>query len=271
MGQTTQRSACAARAWQRVFFGVTALVFAVCAALTVIWCTSMSSMGEVPMPGGWSLSMTWAPMCGQKWPRAALSFLGMWMVMMAAMMLPSLAPVLWRYHEAVGRTGEARAVRLTALAGMGYFFVWTVVGVAVFALGAALTALALRMPTLARAVPVAADVVVLAAGVLQFSAWKARHLACCRMRSAHGATLRTGARTAWLHGLRHGIHCGYCCAGLTAVLLVNGVMDLCTMALVTAAITAERFAPAGNRVARATGWIVVVTGLAMSARTLSFG
>jgi predicted metal-binding membrane protein len=50
----------------------------------------------------------------------------MWVVMMVAMMLPSLVPMLWRYRQAVGRTGETRLGRLTALVGVGYFFVWTV-------------------------------------------------------------------------------------------------------------------------------------------------
>jgi predicted metal-binding membrane protein len=49
----------------------------------------------------------------------------MWVVMMVAMMLPSLVPMLWRYRQAVGRTGDTPLGRLTALVGMGYFFVWT--------------------------------------------------------------------------------------------------------------------------------------------------
>ena len=60
--------------------------------------------------------------------RRPASFLGMWVVMMVAMMLPSLAPMLWRYRQAVGRTGETRQGRLTALVGVDYFFVWTVLG-----------------------------------------------------------------------------------------------------------------------------------------------
>jgi predicted metal-binding membrane protein len=59
-------------------------------------------------------------------------------VMMVAMMLPSLVPMLWRYRHAVGRRGETRLGRLTALVGVGYFFVWTAFGMAAFPLGAAL-------------------------------------------------------------------------------------------------------------------------------------
>jgi predicted metal-binding membrane protein len=82
------------RASQRAFFGVSALLFAASAAVTIVWCTSMSEMGEMPMPGGWTMSMAWMRMSGQTWPVAAASFFGMWSVMMVAMMLPSLVPML---------------------------------------------------------------------------------------------------------------------------------------------------------------------------------
>jgi predicted metal-binding membrane protein len=104
---------------QGVFVGVSALLFAVSASATIVWCASMSAMGEMRMPGGWTMSMAWMRMPGQTWPGAATSFLGMWIVMMAAMMLPSLAPMLWRYRQAVGRTGETRLGRLTVLVGAG--------------------------------------------------------------------------------------------------------------------------------------------------------
>src|SRR5438093_1030932 len=154
----------------RAFFGVSALLFAASAAVTIVWCASMSAMGEMPMPGGWTMSMAWMRMPGQTWPGAAASFLGMWVVMMVAMMLPSLVPMLWRYRQAVGRTGETRLGRLTALVGVGYFFVWTVFGMAAFPLGVAVAAVEMQTPTLARAVPIAVGVVVLIAGSLQLTA-----------------------------------------------------------------------------------------------------
>jgi predicted metal-binding membrane protein len=259
------------RASQRAFFGVSALLFAVSAAVTIICCAAMPEMGEMPMPGGWTMSMAWMLMCGQTWPGAAVSFLGMWVVMMVAMMLPSLVPMLWRYRQAVGRTGHTRLGQLTALVGVGYFFVWTVLGMAVFPLGVALAAISMQQPELARAVPVAAGMVVLIAGALQFTAWKAHHLACCRGTPGRRHTLPADSGTAWRHGLRLGRHCITCCAPLTAVLLAMGVMDLRVMAIVTAAITAERLAPAGERVARATGALAVGAGLLLTARAVGLG
>jgi predicted metal-binding membrane protein len=137
--------------------------------------------------------------------------------MMVAMMLPSLVPMLGRYRQAVGGIGEAR---LTALVGVGYIFVWTVPGMAAFPLGVALAAAEMQQPALARAVPIAAGVVVLVAGAVQFTAWKARHLACCREAPGRGRTLPPDARTAWRQGVRFGLHCSSRCANLVAILLV---------------------------------------------------
>ncbi|MFM0730382.1 DUF2182 domain-containing protein [Paraburkholderia sediminicola] len=272
-----------ARVSQRAFFGVSALLFAVSAAVTIIGAASMSAMGEMPMPGGWTMSAAWMRMCGQTWPGVAALFLGMWIVMMVAMMLPSLVPMLWRYRQAVGGIGETRLGWLTAWVGAGYFFVWTVFGVAAFPLGAALAALEIALPALARAVPLAVGVVVLLAGALQFTAWKARHLACCRETPGRclmlagvaalpsSPALPADAATAWRHGLRLGLHCSYCCAGLTMVLLVGGVMDWRVMTVVAAAITVERLAPRGERVARVIGACIVGAGVWLIARAVGLG
>ena len=78
------------------------------------------------------------------------------------------------------------------------------------------------------------------AGSLQLTTWKARHLAWCREAPGRGRTLPTDAVTAWRHGLRLGLHCSDRRAGLVAVLLAIGVMDLRAMAVVAAAIALER-------------------------------
>jgi predicted metal-binding membrane protein len=210
-------------------------------------------------------------MPGQTWPGAAASFLGMWIVMMVAMMLPSLVPMLWRYRRAVGGADETRLGRLTALVAVGYFVVWTVFGIAVFPLGVALAAIEMQQPTLSRAVPITVGVVVLVVGSLQFTAWKARHLARCREAPGRGRTLPADAGTAWRHGVRLGLHCAHCCTNLMVILLVIGVMDLRAMAVVTAAVTVERLAPAGRRVARATGAVVVGAGGVLIARAAGLG
>jgi predicted metal-binding membrane protein len=133
-----------------------------------------------------------------------------------------------------------------------------------FPLGVALATIEMQQPALARAVPIAVGGIVVLAGFLQLTAWKAHHLACCR--EAPGCGTPSDAGTAWRHGLRLGLHCSSCCAGLTATLLVIGVMDVRAMAVVGAAITIERLAPAGERVARAIGTVVIGGGLFLIAR-----
>ena len=254
------------RALQRVFIGVATLLFAASAVITIVWCTSMSTMGEMEMPGGWTMSMAWMRMPGQTWLSVAASFLGMWVVMMVAMMMPSLAPMLWHYREAVRRTRATSPGWLTTLVGLGYFFVWTVFGIALFPLGVSLTTIAMQQPALARAVPIAAGLVVLIAGAFQFTSWKARYLACCRDVAGRGDTQGARTRTALLDGVRFGLQCAPCCANLMVILVVMGVMDLGAMGVVTAAITAERLAPTGERVARGIGVIAVGAALLLIAR-----
>ena len=250
----------------RAFSGVLALLFGASTAGTIVWCASMSAMAGMPMPGGWTMSMAWMRMPGQTWPGTAASFVGMWIVMMVAMMLPSLIPMLRRYREAVTGAGPARRGGLTTLVAAGYFVVWTALGVAAFPIGVALATVEMRLPSAARAVPITVGLVVLVAGFLQLTAWKARHLDCCRDAPARGRPLPGDTGTALRHGVRLGIQCSLCCAGMMAILLVVGVMDLRAMAVVAAAITVERVAPAGARIARAIGAVAVAAGLLLVAR-----
>src|SRR5229473_3600122 len=97
------------------------LLFIASAGGTIYWCGSMR--GEMPMPGGWTMSMAWMRMPGQSWLVAAASFMAMWTVMMVAMMLASLLSTLSRNSERV----------LTV--GAGYFLVWATLGAAVYPLG----------------------------------------------------------------------------------------------------------------------------------------
>ena len=250
-----------------MFFSVSALLFAASATVTITLGVSMS--GGMPMPGGWTMSMAWMRMPGQTWPVVAASFLGMWVVMMVAMMLPSLVPMLRRYRDEVAGEGQTRLGGLMALVGVGYFVVWTVCGVAAFPLGLALATIEMQQPALARAVPIAIGVVVLIAGVFQFTPWKARHLACCR--DAPECALAPDAATAWRHGVRLGFHCVLCCAGLMAIFLAVGVMNLGAMAVVAGLITVERVAPSAARVTQAIGAVIVASGVLLIARAAGTG
>lgn len=211
----------------------------------------------------------WMRMPGQSWPGAAASFLAMWVAMMVAMMLPSLAPTLWRYRATV--RSAARRDWLTAFVGVGYFFVWTVLGAAVYPFGVALSMFAMRQPLLARAEPFAVAAVVLIAGALQLTRWKAHRLAGCGEPASFSCRAPSDAGKAWRYGVRLGVDCARCCAGLMAIPLVVGIMDLRVMGVVAVAISAERLAPAGIRVARGVGGASVGAGMVLLARAVGVG
>jgi predicted metal-binding membrane protein len=194
-------------------------------------------------------------MTEQSWPAAAASFLFMWVAMMIPMMLPSLVPMLWRYRDSIGDVRPGRTA-LTATVGVGYFVVWSAAGLAAFPLSVALT----------RATPGLIGIIVLIAGAIQLTAWKARHLYCCRASPGRAGELSADCVTAWRHGWRLGVHCLCSCLGLTTILLVIGMMDMRAMGVVTTAITLERLTPAGERVAQAIGVVIVGGGLLMVAR-----
>src|ERR1700722_1440049 len=254
------------QASQRSIIGVSTLVFAVCALVTVLCCSSMPAMGKMRMPGDWTMSMACMRMPGQSWPGAMASFVGMWVLMMVAMMMPSHVPMLLRSGQAAGVAGTRHAGLLTALVSLGYFSVWAGVGILIYPVAVALTAVEMRSYELARAVPITVGVVVLLAGAFQFTSWKTHYLACCREASDDGLRLAANAATSWRHGIRLGVRCVFACANLTMVLLAAGVMDLRTMGIVTIAITAERLAPAGDNVTRTAGWLFAGAGLILIAR-----
>jgi predicted metal-binding membrane protein len=229
-----------------------ALIFVISAAVIGAWCGSMSGMHGMSMPGGWTMSMAWMRMPGQTWFGAGLSFMGMWAVMMVAMMLPVLLPALLR-------NPRLRDRREAAWMSAGYFTAWILLGALLFPAGVLFAELAMRSPSVAAVVPLSGGAILLAAGLLQFTAWKARRLECCRKTCLQGSAYRQGLALGW--------RCCYCCAGLTAALLVMGVMNLAAMALVAVATAWERLAR-GTRVARLFGSLLVILGLASMTRAL---
>jgi predicted metal-binding membrane protein len=216
-----------------IFAVVAALLFAGSATATVLRLMSMTAMSGTPMPGGWTLSATWLPLCGRTWLQTATSFVSMWATMTPAMMLPALAPMLWRERS----TLTIHSGWLIILNAGGYFMVWLLAGMAIFPLGAAMASLAIRVPSIARAAPVATGFVVMAAGVLQCTSWKAKRLQSCHsVRQCHDAV------SAVRVGMRFALQCASCCGNWMAVLLATGVMDREATLIVSAAIAIERVA-----------------------------
>lgn len=251
----------------RVFLGTSALLFIVSVASTIYLCQSMS--GGMVMPGGWIMSMAWMKMQGESWLASDASFLGMWIVMMVAMMLPALVPTLLRYRLSLRGPETIYPGVLTVIAGAGYFLVWALLGAVVYPFGVFVARAGMSSAVLSRSMPIATGIVLLLAGCLQLTAWKARQLCRCQVVPAYARAPNRAARSVWGHGLRLGADCALCCSGLMAILLVTGVMNLGTMALLTIAITAERLFPKQERAARGIGLVIIASGVFMIGRAMS--
>ena len=101
--------------------------------MTIVRCASMSAMGAMAMPGGWTMSMMWMRMPGQTWSGAAASFVGMWVVMMVAMMLPLVPNAVALPRGVPASTRWPRhSDWLTVLVGAAYFLVWAMFGASCF-------------------------------------------------------------------------------------------------------------------------------------------
>lgn len=257
-------------AHDRSFLAIASLLFFCSAAATIMACASMAAMSGMPMPGGWTMSMAWMRMSGQSWITAATSFVGMWTIMMVAMMMPSLIPMLSRYRSALIKINTTRLGGFTVLAGAGYFLAWTLVGIAIFPFGTMLAALDMQIPALARITPILVAMVVMCAGAFQFTARKVCYLTSCREMPKSLNITPVSAGSALRNGLRFGEHCIYCCANLTLILLVVGVMDLSAMVIVSLAISAERLASGYRKTARVVGVLIIVLGIFMAAGSVLF-
>ncbi|MFI5227430.1 MAG: DUF2182 domain-containing protein [Gemmatimonadales bacterium] len=188
--------------------------------------------------------------------------------MMVAMMLPSVAPTLWRHHRRLRAMGVSRAGQRTTLFASGYASLWAVIGLVLFATTAELSRMTGTSPTHPSFGAWTAGATVLCIGAVQRSRWKAKRLRRCHQASVAAQTVSGNVTTAWRDGCRFGVDCALSCAAPMAVFFVTGLMDTRTMLVITASITAERAAPTGARIARLTGAIALLAGLIMCARAI---
>jgi len=192
---------------------------------------------------------------------ALLPFLGLWVVMMAAMMLPSAAPVavLWTRLISGSSAGAGRALRMSAFLA-GYLLAWAAVGVVAFAALAGTGRLLTASPVAAKWLGVA---IFIGAGVHQLTPWKDWCLRRCR--SPIGALLYylgfQGRGRDVRVGLHHGATCAGCCWGLMIVLIAVGVMNVAVMAALAVVILMEKLWRYGKRFGQAVGVVLVAIGV----------
>ena len=256
------------RAFQGVLLSLIALTIAAW-VLTFRLASSMSEpMGVAARDAMSGMSgMAMAGMAAAGWSFAgALTFVMVWTVMMAAMMLPSAAPMIAIFAARQRRAGSASAVPIWIFLA-GYIVVWATVGVLVYVLvqAASDAATGLVPAERARWAPLALGATLLAAGLYQFTPLKQFCLQQCR--SPLGFVLRywrDGKSGALTMGLRHGAYCLGCCWALFAVLIAAGVMSLAWMLLLTLLIFIEKVLPESRFSMTVIGLLFISLGVAVA-------
>jgi predicted metal-binding membrane protein len=184
-------------------------------------------------------------------------FIGVWVVMMAAMMFPSVAPTVALYTKMTRRRGLDRPLLFTG----GYLLVWGAAGLAAYGL------FVLGREILGDQLAWADGGQWFTAGVLALAAvyelTPAKEICLAKCRSPLGFLLgswRDGRRGALQMGARHGAWCVGCCWALMAALFALGVMSLAWMAVVAALIAFEKTLPWG----RVVSWVTAAILLALA-------
>jgi predicted metal-binding membrane protein len=200
----------------------------------------------------------------------ALAAFAMWTVMMAAMMLPSAAPVILLY-AALNRKRRSRDGLgvPTGVFVLGYLVVWTAFSAGAVLLQWALQAAAVLSPSAALESPWLAGGLLVAAGAYQLSPLKRRCLGHCRSPLGFLVTAwRDGAGGALRMGLRHGAYCLGCCWMLMSLLFVLGVMNLLWVAALAGFVLLEKLAPGGVLIGRVTALALIGSGCVVLGRAL---
>jgi predicted metal-binding membrane protein len=186
-----------------------------------------------------------------------LAFVGVWTLMMGAMMLPSVAPVAVLYERSVS---DNRVLRLASFAA-GYIIVWGLAGVPAFGLAALLSSVAMDHPQTARFM---AAGIFLILGLYQVSPLKNVCLRHCRsplMSLIHYANYR-GALRDLRAGSHHALYCLGCCWALMLVLVVAGIMNLFVMVVLAAVILIEKYWSRGEVFSRVVAAAAIVLAVA---------
>jgi predicted metal-binding membrane protein len=190
-----------------------------------------------------------------------------WVVMMAAMMFPSIAPMVAVYQRVQRKRREqGRALHgATALFVAGYIACWTAIGLAAYGLFALARSLDIEALGWDEAGPYVAGGVLTAAAAYQLTPLKDACLSRCRSPLGFVMTNWRGGRVgAVVMGVKHGAWCVGCCWALMASLFALGVMSVGWMVFVAALIAVEKLLPWKGVANRGVAVLLLVLGLAVA-------
>lgn len=187
----------------------------------------------------------------------------MWIVMMIAMMIPSVAPVILLF-AGVSRRRRIQGVLAAPVSVfvLGYLLAWTGYAVLAALTQSGLHSAALLSPAMTSASPLLGGAILILAGVYQWLPLKGACLSHCRSPLGFFSTeWREGTSGALQMGFRHGSYCVGCCWALMALLFVAGVMNLLWVAVIAGFVLAEKVVPNGRLLGRITGVVLAGFGL----------
>ena len=181
-------------------------------------------------------------------------YIGVWVTMMAAMMLPSAMPTVLMFSRA---RGDAQTIAFV----VGYLAAWTGYGLAAYAIYRGSKAAAPSFLAWDQQGPWVAGGALAVAGLYQLTPLKTACLRHCRSPLHFLLRGRAGPLGALWMGVEHGGICVGCCIGLMLALFALGVMSLFWMAVVAAAILIEKALPGGEALTRMLAVLLVALGI----------
>lgn len=226
----------------------TAIIVALLACATAAWLLTLQQASSMVGLGG--IAMLGAGL-----------FLVTWVLMMVAMMFPTIAPMVLTHARIVRSRGEGWLP--TGAFVFGYLVIWTAAGLvplaAIQLLGSSIAAPASAW------LPRAAGAIVVIAGVYQFTPLKDMCLKACRSPLGFLLThdFGGGGPAAARAGISHGLYCLGCCWALMAVLAVVGLMNIAWMAVIAVVFFLEKNWRYGFFLSRVSGAVCLIIGAAV--------
>ena len=202
-------------------------------------------------------ALAWTALLGMTQTMAStspfLAFMSIWVIMMAAMMLPTLAPLVSRYARMIEAYRWLGMVQILS----GYLGVWALAGIVAYGMTQLVTAVARSQPDLLTPL---AMLIYAVGGVYQFTSLKDRCLATCRTPLAQlleYASWKGHLRHVRV-GFHHGVFCTGCCWSLMLLLFAFGWMNIILMVIVAAVVAVEKLWTRGRWFSYAVGGACLV-------------
>jgi predicted metal-binding membrane protein len=236
------------------------------AAWAALWLWGQSPYARYLDHGKWTEVGVASSLCrvlpGGGEALAALLIVASWVLMLAAMMLPTTLPLLEMFRRLTAQRTNRRLLITSVVA--GYLAIWALFGIGAHLADRAVT-FAIRQSDylIAHGWVVGAAVLALA-GLYQFTALKYRCLDKCRAPFGFLVEHWRGARDAWRAlslGGKHGAFCVGCCWAMMLLMFVVGTANIGWMLALGAVMATEKNLPAGRRLAAPVGVLLLLVAL----------